>query len=77
MGTKNVPTRSTFTGIAILVGRFGLYNVGNTRHTHTQFLHVVQSKTNFTFEDEYSSMCMNQFNKLSSGFDNQIDKLVK
>ncbi len=32
---KNVHTRSTFTGITILVGIFGPHNVINTRYTHT------------------------------------------
>ncbi len=32
---KNVPTRSTFSGIISLVGTFGPHNVINTRYTHT------------------------------------------
>jgi len=36
---KNVPKRTTFTGVTIRVGTFGPHNVGNTRtNTHKKAL---------------------------------------
>ncbi len=37
---KNVPTRSKFTGITILVETFGPHNVMSTRYTHVTYTHT-------------------------------------